>query len=58
MLERRRFQEAHLTELADHMPWPRVELPYLFRERFDLSAITLLADTLVSQLQALEGKAA
>jgi len=58
MLERRRFQTAHLTELADHMPWPRVELPYLFRERFDLSAISLLADTLVTQLQALEGKAA
>jgi anion-transporting ArsA/GET3 family ATPase len=58
MVERARFQEGHLTELAEHMPWPRVELPFLFLERFDQGAIGALSSILVSQLEVHQGKAA
>ncbi|MFO0751350.1 MAG: ArsA family ATPase [Myxococcota bacterium] len=50
MRERRTFQEAHIAELRDHLGWPMLELPYLFRERFDADAVTLLADLLDQQL--------
>ncbi len=52
MLERRRFQEHHVAELRDHLAWPRLELPYLFLERFGASAIETLSDSLVTQLAA------
>jgi len=58
MVERTRFQAGHLTELSEHMPWPRVELPYLFLEHFDAHAIEQLADLVVSQLDVHQGKAA
>ena len=58
MVERSRFQRTHLAELVDHLPWPRLELPYLFLEQFGEAAITQLADTLVSQLELHQGKAA
>lgn len=58
MVERARFQSGHLAELAEHMPWPRIELPYLFLERFDETAIARLADLLVAQLDVHQGKAA
>ncbi len=56
MLERRRFQEHHMTELREHMPWPRVELPYLFVEDFGLQAVETLSDSLMTQLDAHQGQ--
>lgn len=58
MLERRRFQEHHMTELRDHLPWPRVELPYLFTESFDRAAVEVLSAELDKQLSAHQEKAA
>jgi hypothetical protein len=58
MLERRRFQEHHMTELRDHLPWPRVELPYLFTESFDRAAVEVLSKELDQQLTAHQEKAA
>ena len=50
MHERRSFQEAHIAELRDHLGWPMLELPYLFRETFDADAVSLLASQLDQQL--------
>jgi anion-transporting ArsA/GET3 family ATPase len=50
MLERRRFQEHHLEELREHLAWPRIELPFLFTERFSQPALETLSDALVTQL--------
>ncbi len=58
MVERTRFQEQHRAELAEHMPWPRVDLPFLFVERFDESAIARLSESIVTQLAVLQGQAA
>lgn len=58
MVERRRFQEHHMTELRDHMPWPRIELPFLFVEDFTLSAVEALSAELMKQLEGHRGVAA
>lgn len=58
MHERSRFQEAHRAELAEHLPWPRIDLPYLFLERFDAAAIATLTNLIEAQLATLQGVAA
>jgi hypothetical protein len=58
MVERTRFQETHRAELAEHLPWPRIDLPFLFVESFDEQAIASLSDTIVTQLAIHLGQAA
>ncbi len=58
MVERTHFQQGHLAELSEHLPWPRIELPYLFLDKFDAEAIAQLADLIETQLDVHRGKAA
>ena len=50
MHQRRDFQDGHIADLRQNLAWPLVELPYLFRARFDAATIAELAAHLSPQL--------
>lgn len=55
MSNRRDFQDGHIATLREHLPWPMVELPFLFNRKFTQETIAQLAGMLLPQLA--DGKA-
>jgi len=50
MTRRAQFQQGHIETLAANLPWPMVQLPFLFTSQFDGDAIGRLTETLLPQI--------